>query len=59
MGVKLQNLVVKKKIDFSQLAGKILAVDAPNIIMALFNFSYKNKSFSYSDLMIDNTQRAI
>ena len=59
MGVKLQNLVIKKKIDFSQLAGKIIAVDAPNIIMALFNFSYKNKSFSYSDLMIDNTQRAI
>jgi len=59
MGVKLQNLVIKKKIDISQLAGKIIAVDAPNIIMALFNFSYKNKTFSYSDLMIDNTQRAI
>ena len=59
MGVKLQGLIRKKNIDFSQLAGKIVAVDAPNIIMALFNFSYKNKTFSYSDLMIDNTQRAI
>ena len=27
--------------------------------MSLFNFSYKNKRFNYSDLMIDRTQRAI
>jgi len=59
MGVKLQQLIVRKKIEFSQLSGKIIAVDGPNIIFGLFHFSYKDKINSYSNLMIDRTQRPI
>ncbi len=59
MGVKLQNLIEKKKIEFSHLVGKIIAVDAPNIIMGMLNFSYRNKIYSSSSLMTDRTQRAI
>ena len=59
MGVKLQNLIERKKIELSHLAGKIIAVDAPNIIMGMLNFSYRNKIYSSSNLMTDRTQRAI
>lgn len=59
MGVKLQNLIQRKPIHVSDLKGKIVAVDAPNIIFSLLNFSYKNKQYSASNLMTDRTQRAI
>ena len=59
MGVKLQELVVSKDIEIKQLAGRIIAVDAPNIIMSLFNFAYKDQSYSYSNLMTDRTSRVI
>ncbi|MFX1393523.1 MAG: hypothetical protein ACFFAH_08105 [Promethearchaeota archaeon] len=59
MGVKLQGIIDRKEIEFSRLEGKIIAVDAPNIIFSLFNFTYKNKIFSYENMMMDRTQRAI
>ncbi len=59
MGVKLKELIVKNKIDFKQLEGKIIAVDAPNIIFSLFSFSYKNHKFDFGNLMTDRTQRVI
>jgi len=59
MGVKLKEIVSRKKLDFSRLAGKIIAVDAPNIIFSFFTFSYKNKAGRDSELMTDRTQRAI
>ena len=59
MGVKLQELILREPINISELKGKIVAIDAPNIIFSLLNFSYKNKQFDLSDLMTDRTQRAI
>ena len=59
MGVKLQDLVRREPINISELEGKIIAVDAPNIIFSLLNFSYKNKQFDFSNLMTDRIQRAI
>jgi len=59
MGVKLKDLVVREPIEFSKLAGKIIAVDAPNIIMSLFNFARKNPDGSRAGLILDRTQRPI
>ena len=59
MGVKLSDLVVRQPIEFSKLAGKIIAVDAPNIIMSLFNFARKNSDGSPAELILDRTQRPI
>ena len=59
MGVKLQNLVVRKPLEFSELAGKVIAVDAPNVIMSLFNFARKNPDDSRAGLILDRTQRPI
>ena len=59
MGVKLQELVVRNKIEFSELAGKILAIDAPNVIMSLFNFARRNPDGSRAGLILDRTQRPI
>ena len=59
MGVKLQDLVIRNAIEFSNLAGKIIAVDAPNIIMSLFNFARKNSDGSQAGLILDRTQRPI
>jgi len=59
MGVKLQDLIVRKKIELSKLAGKIIAIDAPNIIMGLFNFVRKNPNGTYAGLILDRTQRPI
>ena len=36
MGVKLQDLASKKVVGYPELAGSIIAIDAPNIIMGLF-----------------------
>ena len=59
MGVKLQDLVIRNAIEFSKLAGKIIAVDAPNVIMSLFNFARKNPDGSKAGLILDRTQRPI
>ncbi len=59
MGVKLKELINRETIDFSQLAGNIIAVDAPNIIMGLLNFSRKNRADDESPLIVDRTQQAI
>ena len=55
MGVKLQDLLTRVKTDTSQLAGTVIAIDAPNIIMSLFNFALKN----HQGLILDRTQRPI
>ena len=59
MGVKLQSIIVRKQIEYQDLAGKIIAIDAPNIIMGLFNFAHKNNDGTYGDLIVDRTQRPI
>ncbi len=59
MGVKLQNIIVRKAISYQDLVGKIIAIDAPNIIMGLFNFARKNSDASDTSLILDRTQRPI
>ncbi|MFX0012335.1 MAG: hypothetical protein ACFE9R_18630 [Candidatus Hermodarchaeota archaeon] len=59
MGVKLQDLVVRNALSFSELEGKIIAVDAPNIIMSLFSFARKEGTAQTSELILDRTQRPI
>ena len=59
MGVKLHEIITRKEIDFKSLAGKVIAIDAPNIIMSLFNFTRKNPDGSYGELILDRTQRPI
>ncbi|MFX0075083.1 MAG: hypothetical protein ACFE96_06555 [Candidatus Hermodarchaeota archaeon] len=59
MGVKLQDIVLRNKVEITKLTGKVIAVDAPNIIMGLFNFARKNHDGSYAGLIIDRTQRPI
>ncbi|MFX0105250.1 MAG: hypothetical protein ACFE75_07150 [Candidatus Hodarchaeota archaeon] len=59
MGVKLQNIIVRKKIEYQDLRGKVIAVDAPNIIMRLFNFTQKNTDRNDNNLILDRTQRPI
>ncbi|MHA1294544.1 MAG: hypothetical protein ACTSQJ_18035, partial [Promethearchaeota archaeon] len=59
MGVKLQSLIIRKKIEYSNLSGSIIAIDAPNIIFSLLNFSFKNNSISPFNFIVDRTQKAI
>ena len=59
MGVKLNELVEKHKTDFGSLTGKIIAIDAPNIIMGLLNFVLKEQYNSNDSLILDRTQRPI
>jgi flap endonuclease-1 len=59
MGVKLQDIIERNKIEISKLAGKVIAIDAPNIIMGLFNFTRKNPDGSHAGLILDRTQRPI
>ena len=59
MGVKLQSILIQKNIEYQELAGKIIAVDAPNIIMSLFNFARKNPDGTHASLILDRTQRPI
>jgi len=59
MGVKLQNIIVRKNIGYQDIAGKIIAIDAPNIVMGLFNFVRKSSNTSGSSLILDRTQRPI
>ena len=59
MGVKLQEVITRNKLEISELAGRVIAVDAPNIIMGLFNFARKNHDGSHAGLILDRTQRPI
>jgi len=59
MGIKLQDLALKKVIGYPELAGSIIAIDAPNIIMGLFNFARKNPDGTNAELILDRTQRPI
>jgi len=59
MGVKLQNIILREKLDYQHLAGKLIAVDAPNIIMGLFNFTLKSPGTTTTGLILDRTQRPI
>jgi len=59
MGIKLKDLVIKRNLDISQLKGNIIAIDAPNIIMGLFNFVRRNPDGSRADFILDRTQRPI
>ena len=59
MGVKLKDIIVRKKISPQDMQEKVIAVDAPNIIMGLFNFSRKNQDGSLAGLLLDSTQRPI
>jgi flap endonuclease-1 len=55
MGVKLQDIITRVSIDYHKLLGTVIAIDAPNIIMGLFNFALKN----HEGLILDRTQRPI
>jgi len=59
MGVKLQDLASKKVVGYPELAGSIIAIDAPNIIMGLFNFARKSPDGTNAELILDRTQRPI
>jgi len=59
MGVKLQSIILKEKLEHERLAGKIIAVDAPNIIMGLFNFTINSPDKNSNSLILDRTQRPI
>ncbi|MFX0040173.1 MAG: hypothetical protein ACFFCY_05100 [Promethearchaeota archaeon] len=59
MGVKLQNIIIRNNIEYKELAGKIIAIDAPNIIMGLFNFTRKNPDGLNPGFILDRTQRPI
>ena len=59
MGVKLDGIITRRKILLKDLKGSIIAVDAPNIIYGLLNFSHKNPSFNETNLILDRTQRVI
>lgn len=59
MGVKLQNIIIRRAISYQDLVGKVIAIDAPNIIMGLFNFARKNSNVSDTSLILDRTQRPI
>ncbi|KKM94552.1 hypothetical protein LCGC14_1197220, partial [marine sediment metagenome] len=59
MGVKLQEIILRKKIELQDLSGNIIAIDAPNIIMSLFRFIRKTPDGSYGELILDRTQRPI
>ncbi|MFX1444769.1 MAG: hypothetical protein ACFFHV_15260 [Promethearchaeota archaeon] len=59
MGVKIQEIIQRSKIDLEQLNRKIIAIDAPNIIFSFFTFSYKDRQMYSPNLIVDRTQRAI
>jgi len=57
MGIKLKDLVQSEPINASELAGAVIAIDAPNIITNLFSFSHKQ--MDHSKFFFDSTQRPI
>jgi flap endonuclease-1 len=58
MGIKLREILIPIPIKASDLAGNVIAIDAPNIISSLFSFSHKNSSMD-SKYFLDGTQRPI
>ncbi|MEJ2249768.1 MAG: hypothetical protein P8Y97_08920 [Candidatus Lokiarchaeota archaeon] len=59
MGVKLHDIIISNNIDFHYLKGKILAIDTPNIIMSLLNFTRQTTITTQTNLFFDRTQRVI
>ena len=59
MGVKFGDFFIRKELKYSQIEGKLVAVDAPNIIMGLFNFTRPKKEEMEPNLILDRTQRPI
>lgn len=59
MGVKIKDIVLRKEIEHSDLEGSVIAVDAPNLIMQVLNFSYIRKGPFESNYMLDQTRRPI
>ena len=57
MGVKIKELITKTTISFDLLKGKIIAIDAPNIIFQFFGFVLDRENSS--NLFIDRTQKPI
>jgi flap endonuclease-1 len=57
MGIKLKDLVHSEQINASELAGAVIAIDAPNIIASLLSFS--RKQTDHSKFFFDSTQRPI
>jgi flap endonuclease-1 len=57
MGIKLKDLVDSEQINVSELAGAVIAIDAPNIIASLLSFS--RKQTDHSKFFFDSTQRPI
>jgi flap endonuclease-1 len=64
MGVKFKEIIVRSEFDLKYLRGSIIAIDGPNLLMNLLNFSYPKKGkssnfYNQSNLIIDRTQRVI
>jgi flap endonuclease-1 len=59
MGIKLDGIITRRKVTLRELEGSIIAMDAPNILYGLLNFSLKNSSFNNTNLIMDRTQRVI
>ncbi len=59
MGIKIKEFVNKEEIELSELAGKVIAVDAPNIIFSLFSFNYGKSGHFMDNIFVDSTSRAI
>lgn len=57
MGIKLKDLIHSEPINASELAGAVIAIDAPNIITSLFSFS--RKQMDHDKFFFDSTQRPI
>jgi len=59
MGIKISELIKGRIIDYSELSGKFIAIDANNIISALVNFSRKKVNNNKQNFIRDRTQRPI
>ncbi len=59
MGVKLGELVHARTTDIANLQGRIIAIDAPNIINAVFNISWRSMNPNDPAIIRDRTQRPI
>ncbi|MFX1499195.1 MAG: hypothetical protein ACFFBH_16890, partial [Promethearchaeota archaeon] len=55
----MKDIVIRDSIKLPELAGSIIAIDAPNIIMSLFNFTRKNLDGTYAGLLLDRTYQPI
>ncbi|MFX1237178.1 MAG: hypothetical protein ACFFAS_14900 [Promethearchaeota archaeon] len=56
MGIKLRDIVSSKSIQKRELKNAIVAIDGPNIVSALLNYS---RNGTHPSPMIDRTQRVI